>query len=189
MLRTAVLTIAALYSSSASAQVKVYPEWSAHQGIAFSRITDEKTKTLEVYDVVSAWQLAGRPRLAHCDKWKTPLKGVFWCFASERNMQLFKDATESDGSNTYLPDLGGHCALGTSWGYPGPKGDPRTARIYTNERGEKVLVLQSAPKWVPVFEQHGWKSKYRVALAAFNVLKASGVIVPNDKAPLEASTK
>ncbi|MEK7628085.1 MAG: hypothetical protein AAB421_01540 [Patescibacteria group bacterium] len=155
---------------------KVHPETITHDGIAFSLKIGEKDPVV-AYDVVDAWR--GKITIADCTKWSAFANGATWCFASARNQVKFVTKTDKEGGNAYAPHLGGRCVLGTSWGYPAARGDPRTAKVYRTELGD-VLILQSAAKWVPVFDQDPQVNR-KIARAVFNFGLASGIITPNRK--------
>ena len=94
-----------------------------NDGIGFSRMADGE---LVAYDLVSAYD-EHAITVADCAAFKSKVQGVSWCFSSAESKEAFDEATEENGRNHYLPFVGGHCALGMSFGNLTARGDPRTA--------------------------------------------------------------
>jgi len=164
-----------IFGLTAQAAEKPVPEIIVNNGIAFSW-QEEDNAPVVAYDVVSAWKHR-EPAVADCGKYSTMFKGAKWCFANATDETAFIKAIDKDGDNKYVPFVGGRCALGTSWGRLGAKGDPRTGRIIDSDLGP-VLVLQSAQKWWPTFERHLF-TRMEIARMRFDFGKRVGDIVPN----------
>ena len=94
-----------------------------NDGIGFSRMIDGE---LVAFDLVAAYDEHAIV-VADCAQFKAKVQGVDWCFASASNKTTFEAATQDNGNNQYLPFVGGHCALGMSFGNLTARGDPRTA--------------------------------------------------------------
>ena len=94
-----------------------------NDGMGFSRMADG---TLIAYDLVAAYD-EHMINEANCNAFKSSVQGVDWCFSSAANQTTFEAATQDNGRNKYIPFVGGHCALGMSFGNLTAKGDPRTA--------------------------------------------------------------
>lgn len=94
-----------------------------NDGIGFSRMADGN---LVAYDLVAAYDEHMIVE-ANCGAFKATVQGVGWCFSSAANKTTFEEATQDNGRNLYLPFVGGHCALGMSFGNLMARGDPRTA--------------------------------------------------------------
>lgn len=170
----------AVLTTLAKGETRVLPEIHVVDGHAFAWRDNDKAP-LKVYDPVAA--LEGSVRLADCVLYKTIYKGATWCFANKRNLDKFAKHTDAKARNPYVPFLGGRCTLGASWGRLWAPGDPTTARIYTDDRGSKIVVLQSHKKWVPVFNDAGPSEIMRLAEANYTLASTPVRIVPNDKLP------
>ncbi len=94
-----------------------------NDGIGFSRLADG---VLVAYDLVAAYDEHMIVE-ANCNAFKSSAQGVDWCFLSAANQTTFETATQDNGRNKYIPFVGGHCALGMSFGNLTARGDPRTA--------------------------------------------------------------
>jgi hypothetical protein len=160
-----------------------------NDGVAFSWKKHEKGKRID-FDVVSAWENAkngGEPAVADCDKFSTQLKGATWCFATAANLKRFLAETDKDGENSYLPFVGGRCALGASWGRLQAAGDPRSARIVQGDLGP-MLVLHSHKKWWSVFSKNEFV-RMQVAQMRVDFAMRVGDIVPNEKPRVESELR
>lgn len=119
MAATAVLSI--MCSSALAQQV---PDAIINiDGVGFSRMIDG---SFVAFDLVAAYDDHTIVE-SDCSTYKADAKGVSWCFSSAENKATFEAATQENGNNKYLPFVGGHCALGMSFGNLTAKGDPRTA--------------------------------------------------------------
>jgi hypothetical protein len=119
-----IATMAALVGMATPALAQQMPDAIINNdGIGFSRMAEG---TLVAYDLVAAYdeQLIVE---ANCGAFKADAKGVSWCFSSAANKTTFEAATQENGSNQYLPFVGGHCSLGMAFGNLTARGDPRTA--------------------------------------------------------------
>ena len=120
----AISSFAALFLVGAPALAQQLPDAIINNdGIGFSRMADGN---LVAYDLVAAYD-EHMIAEANCGAFKSNVKGVNWCFSSAANKTTFEAATQENGSNQYLPFVGGHCALGMSFGNLTARGDPRTA--------------------------------------------------------------
>lgn len=118
------VSIVLLASLSLVAQAQQKPDAIINnEGIGFSRMADGD---LIAYDLVSAYDDHTIVE-ADCDAYQSEVQGVTWCFSSAKNLTAFNAATQENGRNKYLPFVGGHCALGMSFGNLVARGDPRTA--------------------------------------------------------------
>jgi hypothetical protein len=94
-----------------------------NDGIGFSRMADGH---VVAYDLVAAYDDNAIVE-ADCAAFRATVQAVGWCFSSAANEKTFEDATQENGSNHYLPFVGGHCSMGMSMGNLTARGDPRTA--------------------------------------------------------------
>ncbi len=92
-------------------------------GVGFARMIEGE---FVAFDLVAAYDEHSIVE-ANCSQFKARAKGVDWCFSSAQNQATFESATQDNGSNPYIPFVGGHCALGMSFGNLAARGDPRTA--------------------------------------------------------------
>lgn len=117
-------TLAALMLVGAPALAQSLPDAIINNdGVGFSRMADGK---LVAYDLVAAYDEHMIVE-ADCGAFTSKVQGVSWCFSSAANKTTFEAATQDNGRNQYLPFVGGHCALGMSFGNLTARGDPRTA--------------------------------------------------------------
>lgn len=117
-------TVATLLVLSFSALAQEIPDAIINiDGVGFSRMIDDR---FVAFDLVAAYDEHAIVE-ADCGAFKADVKGVSWCFSSADNKATFDAATQENGNNKYLPFVGGHCALGMSFGNLTAKGDPRTA--------------------------------------------------------------
>ena len=157
-----IATFATLLGFSAAAFAQQMPDAIINNdGIGFSRMADGN---LVAYDLVAAYDEHMIVE-ANCGAFKATAKGVSWCFSSATNKTTFEAATQDNGSNQYLPFVGGHCALGMSFG-----GDPRTAVRIGN-----LLVLNGRLDVRTTFLQDTARNidnarlRYDLAIAAGNL--------------------
>lgn len=123
-LLTRLATIVALLTISAPGFAQQIPDAIINvDGIGFARMIDDR---LVAFDLVAAYDEHAIVE-ADCNAFKADAKGVNWCFSNADNQATFEAATEENGNNKYLPFVGGHCALGMSFGNLTARGDPRTA--------------------------------------------------------------
>lgn len=168
-----VLVLSALcaFGTAAMASEEKIPEIVAHQGIAFSRIDDNKQ--LIAYDPVAAYD-HHRTAVADCRAFATSFKGVTWCFEREEHKQAF-EAASKERVNQYVPFGGGYCARGLSNGNFAP-GDPRT-----HVRAGKDLVLNGS--WEVADDFFDDLSRRASARVMYRMSQRGGLLVPNVEAP------
>ncbi len=162
-----IATFATLLGFSAAAFAQQMPDAIINNdGIGFSRMADGN---LVAYDLVAAYDEHMIVE-ANCGAFKATAKGVSWCFSSAANKTTFEAATQDNGSNQYLPFVGGHCALGMSFGNLTARGDPRTAVRIGN-----LLVLNGRLDVRTTFLQDTARNidnarlRYDLAIAAGNL--------------------
>lgn len=137
-----------------------------NNGIGFSRMADGE---LIAYDLVAAYDEHMIVE-ANCNAFKSSVQGVEWCFSSAANQKTFETATQDNDRNKYIPFVGGHCALGMSFGNLIARGDPRTA-----VRIGDLLVLNGRfsvrTSFLQDTERHidNARLRYELAIAAGNL--------------------
>lgn len=146
------------------------PEIVANQGIAFSRVDDDKK--VIAYDVVAAYD-DHATMVADCGKFKVDFKGVSWCFVSEENRKKF-EAAAKERVNPYIPFGGGYCARGLSNGNFA-HGDPRT-----HVRAGPDLIVNGSWSVADHFFDH-LTARRESARVFYRSSQRTGLITPNDK--------
>jgi hypothetical protein len=166
-LLTHLATIVALLAISTPGLAQEIPDAIINiDGIGFARMIDDR---LVAFDLVAAYDEHAIVE-ADCSSFKANVKGVSWCFSSASNQATFEAATQENGNNKYLPFVGGHCALGMSFGNLAARGDPRTAIRIGN-----LLVLNGRfavrTQFLEDSERHidNARLRYELAIAAGNL--------------------
>ena len=158
-------------SGRATAEDKKPQEIVAHDGIAFSSV-DEKSKAVIAYDTVAAYD-AHTTKIGDCDRFKTPFKGVLWCFANADNLKKFVEAAK-ERKNHYVPFGGGYCARGLSNGNFA-EGDP-----LTHVRAGEDLIVNGS--WEVADDFWNDAERRSAARVFYKVALRTGLIVPNEPA-------
>lgn len=148
-----------------------HPEIVANQGVAFSRLDDDKK--LVVYDPVAAYD-DHTTAVADCARFKASFKAVAWCFANEGNLKKFEEAAK-ERVNKYIPFGGGYCARGLSNGNFA-HGDPRT-----HVRAGSDLIVNGS--WAVADDFFDDLSRRASARVFYRLSQRIGLLVQNSELP------